>query len=261
MVLVDFFLSPLSVSLPLSTSLRLPSSLTLSLPLFLSLSLAPALMFSQPLTPYFNTVRRSLSDHLSTCCEVVDRCIWINYRSLTSGLCIKTEKNFFTNIFFFFCMTDLADLLHALGMYNHDSQEISISMNNRLLLSMSAGLTLLMANILLVHLLYCHIIWKEFCRLTLVMGFRNSLLSSIPLFLSLALSQFLSISLSLSLSLCLALALSHIYLSPLFLLPLFFSFILYYSHPALFRSISLSLLLSLFYSRLISYYIALDFIL
>ena len=114
-------------------------------------------------------------------------------------------------------MTDLADLLHALGMYNHDSQEISISMNNRLLLSMSAGLTLLMANILLVHLLYCHIIWKEFCRLTLVMGFRNSLLSFIPLFLSLALSQFLSISLfSLSLSVLLSPSLTFICLLSLF---------------------------------------------
>ena len=150
-------------------------------------------------------------------------------------------------------------------MYNPDGQEIRISMNNRLLLSMSAGLTLFIANILLVHLLYCHIIWKEFCHLSLVMGFRNSLLSFIPLFLSLALSQFLSTSLSLSLSLSLFCCrpLSHLFVSSLSSLS--FSSLFFLIHTLLFASrfISryLSLLLSSFYSRLISYYIALDFIL
>ena len=46
---------------------------------------------SQSLTPYFNKLLRSLSDHLSTCCDVVGRCKWIHYRSPTSGFCIKTE--------------------------------------------------------------------------------------------------------------------------------------------------------------------------
>ena len=76
---------------------------------------------SQSLTPYFNKFRRSLSDHLSTCCDVVGRCKWIHYRSPTSGFCIKTEKNHFTNIF---CITDLTDQIHALGMNNRDGQDV-----------------------------------------------------------------------------------------------------------------------------------------
>ena len=107
-----------------------------------------------------------------------------------------------------------------------------MSMNNRLLLSMSAGLTLFIANILLVHLLYCHI-WKEFCRLSPVMGFRNLLLFYPPLSVSRPLS--ISLSLSLSLSLCIALAIYYIYLSPLFFL----------LHILLFASRFISLYLSL----------------
>ena len=245
-----FLSQPLSIFLPLSLSL------SLSLTLFLSLSLALALIPSPYHYISIHCVDRSMIIYL-----LVVRLLIAVYGLIIDHplpVYVLKPRRIFSPTFF--CMTDLADLLHALGMYNHDSQEISISMNNRLLLSMSAGLTLLMANILLVHLLYFHIIWKEFCRLTLVMGFRNSLLSFIPLFLSLALSQFLSISLSLSLSLCLALALSLIYLSPLFLLSLFFHSYSIIRIP-LYFALSLSLLLSLFYSRLISYYIALDFIL
>ena len=42
-------------------------------------------------------------------------------RFITSGFCIETEKNYFTNIF---CITDLTDQIHALGMNNRDGQDV-----------------------------------------------------------------------------------------------------------------------------------------
>ena len=52
----------------------------------------PVTISQSLLIPYFNKLRKSLSDHLSTCCGVVYRCKRIHYRSPTSSFCIKTEK-------------------------------------------------------------------------------------------------------------------------------------------------------------------------
>lgn len=74
---------------------------------------------TQSLTPYFNKLRRSLSDHLSTVSQVVGHCKWIHYRSSTSGFCIKTDRNYFTNIF---CITDLIERIQALSSTRNDGQ-------------------------------------------------------------------------------------------------------------------------------------------
>ena len=74
---------------------------------------------AQSLTPYFNKLRRSLSDHLASCSQIVGRCKWIHYRSSTSGFCIKTEKHFFSNIF---CITDLTVQIQGLDANKQGGQ-------------------------------------------------------------------------------------------------------------------------------------------
>ena len=55
----------------------------------------------QSLSPYYNKLRKEMSDFLHNNTAKFEKCIWIHWRSSSAGFCLKTEKCYLSGIFSF----------------------------------------------------------------------------------------------------------------------------------------------------------------